>query len=57
MSRLTTILSIDITKKEVAAIPTWPFDIPILGRLVAMIFSIIGILIANFILQLIRSWL
>jgi len=53
--RLTTVLTIDISKKEVAAIPTWPFDAPIISRLAAMIFSIIAILIANFIKQQLLS--
>jgi hypothetical protein len=49
IGRLTTALTVDITKREVAAIPTWPFDAPILGRLAAMILSIAGMLIGNFI--------
>lgn len=49
--RLTTLLTVGITKEEAAAIPTWPFDTPILGRFSAMILSIITILIANIILR------
>ena len=57
LSRLTRVLTVDITREEVAAIPTWPFDAPILGRLAAMIFSIIGIVIANLILRQILAHL
>jgi hypothetical protein len=51
---LTKVLTIDTTKEEVANIPTWPFDTQILSRLSAIIFSVTAILIANFILGVLR---
>ena len=51
LNRLTTVLMFGVIKGEVVEIPTWPFDTQILGRLSAMILSIITIIIANIIIR------
>jgi uncharacterized membrane protein YqjE len=56
LDRLTTIIAVDITKEELEAIPTWPVDTPIMSRLVTLIFSIIGILIANYLMLYFLKW-
>jgi hypothetical protein len=56
IDRLTTILAVEVTKDDLANIPTWPVDAPIMSRLVTLIFSIIGILIANYLLIYILQW-
>jgi hypothetical protein len=57
LDRLTKIITIDVTKAEVEAIPTWPVDAPILSRLVTLIFSIIGIIIANYLMNFVLDWI
>ena len=57
LDRLTRIIAVDITKEEVEAIPTWPVDAPILGRLMTLIFSIITILLANYLMRYILRWI
>jgi hypothetical protein len=56
LDRLTTIIAVDITKEELDSIPTWPVDAPIIGRLVTLIFTIIGILIANYVMLYLLRW-
>lgn len=51
LSRLTTVLKVEVTKDEVMAMPTWPIDMPILSRLLAMAVSIALVIIAEFILK------
>lgn len=57
LDRLTNIITIDVTKAEIDAIPIWPVDVPILSRLVTLIFSIIGILIANYVMNFVLDWI
>jgi len=57
LDRLTNIITIDVTKAEVEAIPTWPVDAPILSRLVTLIFSIIGIILANYVMNFVLDWI
>jgi hypothetical protein len=54
LNRLTSVLTVEVTKDEVENIPTWPIDFAILRRLLTMTISIIGIIIANFIM---KTWL
>jgi ABC-type bacteriocin/lantibiotic exporter with double-glycine peptidase domain len=57
LDRLTNIITIDVSKAEVEAIPTWPVDASILSRLVTLIFSIIGIIIANYVMNFVLDWI
>jgi MFS family permease len=56
LDRLTTIIAVDVTKGELETIPTWPVDVPILSRFVTIIFSVIGILIANYVMIYLFRW-
>ncbi len=56
LDRLTTAIVADMTKKEIEAMPTWPFDTQILGRLAAMIITISCTLIANLIMRRWAPW-
>lgn len=57
LDRLTNIITIDVTKAEVDAIPTWPVDAPILSRLVTLMLSIIGIIVANYLMTYVLQWI
>jgi hypothetical protein len=57
LDRLTNIITIDVTKAEVDAIPTWPVDLPILSRLVTLMLSIIGIIVANYVMRYFLRWI
>jgi hypothetical protein len=56
LNRLTTIIAVDITKGELKEIPTWPVDVPIISRLITLIFSVIGILVANYLIMFVLDW-
>lgn len=56
LDRLTMIIGADVTKGELTDIWTWPVDFPILSRFVTLIFSVIGILMANYIIIFILGW-
>jgi uncharacterized membrane protein YqjE len=56
LDRLTKIIAVDVTKGELEAIPTWPVDVPIISRLVTLLFTIIGILIANYLMRYLLRW-
>jgi hypothetical protein len=47
LSRVERLLMLEIAKREAAALPTWPFDTRILGRLAAIILSLIAIVLAR----------
>ena len=49
LADLATALTLEVTKKEIESIPTWPFDTAILSRLAAIIISVATILIAKFV--------
>jgi len=49
------LLTIDVSKDEINSVPNWPFDIQILSKLSAIIFSVTTIIIANFILSYARA--
>jgi hypothetical protein len=46
VSRLEAILMHDLTEKRISAIPTWPFDTSILGRLTAILLSVTAIILS-----------
>ena len=47
------VLALQLVKQEVTAIPTWPFDTKILGRFVAIILTVAGILVSRIIYNII----
>ncbi|MBI3859819.1 MAG: hypothetical protein HY296_06260 [Thaumarchaeota archaeon] len=47
--RLDALLLHEITGRRIAAIPTWPFDTGIIGRLAAILLSVSAILISKFV--------
>lgn len=47
LSDLRTLLALQMTKEDLNAIPTWPFDTRILEKLAVIILSVIGILISR----------
>lgn len=51
LNRLTTVLTVEVTKDEVENMPTWPMDTQILSRLVAMAVSIVAVIIAQYIMR------
>lgn len=46
-SRVERLLMLDMAQRQAAALPTWPFDTRILGRLAAIILSLIAIVLAR----------
>jgi ABC-type multidrug transport system fused ATPase/permease subunit len=56
LDRLTKIIAVDVTKGELENIPTWPVDAPIISRFITLLFSIIGILIANYVMFYLLNW-
>ena len=56
LSNLTNIMTLDVTKKEIESIPTWPFDSSILSRLAAIILTVTATLLANYIMKFIFKW-
>jgi len=56
LSRLTKIVVSDITKREIEEIPTWPFDMPILRRLLASIVSMnVIVFLADLIIRMVMN--
>jgi len=53
LGRLGDVLTLQLVKQDVTAIPTWPFDTHILGRLLAIILTIAGILLSRIIYNII----
>jgi len=53
LNRLISVLKVEVMKDEVKVIPTWPIDMQILNRLLAMALSILGIILANFIMKVV----
>lgn len=49
LSRIEKLLALEVNERKVAAIQTWPFDTKVLGRLVAIILSVIAILLSQII--------
>jgi hypothetical protein len=51
LTRLTSVLTVEVTKDEVDDIPTWPFDTEILSRLLALSLSVAAVIVANYIMR------
>jgi hypothetical protein len=49
LARLAELNSLQTLKQEVANLPVWPFDTRLLGRLSAVLLSIIAIVVARFV--------
>jgi len=50
LARMTDSLEADLAKREASALPTWPFDTSMIGRLVVIVLSVTAALISRFIL-------
>ena len=56
LSNLTNIMTIDVTKKEIESIPTWPLDASIMGKLMGIILTVVATLLGNYIMRFLLHW-
>ena len=54
-SQLNKILAYESLERKAAAIATWPFEIPLVGKLTVISLSVTSVIIANYILAFLRS--
>ena len=49
LRRLTAVLALDIDKNHIDSLPSWPFDTSILGRLTAILLSVVAIILSRYV--------
>ena len=55
-SQLNRILAYESLDRKVAAIATWPFEFPLVGKLAVISLSVTSVIIANYILAFLRLY-